>query len=124
MFTKIWPYLSTKDRPLSIFLDRPVSCMTLRYDTDELFSTTEAVPSRHDIFWPLFEFYSKNDFFELTLSWKGKLERWLSSMLERSFQQHDLASIEKNLETSFQHKIFQLNDLSNCRFQLHVFLFS
>ena len=32
------------------------------------------------------------------------------------------SSINKNLEKTFRHKTFQLNDFSNCSFQLHTWL--
>ena len=41
-------------------------------------------------------------------------------MLERSFQRNDFLCINKNLESSFQLKTFELHDLSNDPFQLHA----
>ena len=41
--------------------------------------------------------------------------------LERIFQQNDLLYINENLERTFPYKTFQLNDLSNCSFQLYAY---
>ena len=50
----------------------------------------------------------------------GKIVKLESFNLERNFQLNDLPCINKNLERPFQHKTFQLNDLSNYSFQLHT----
>ena len=50
----------------------------------------------------------------------GKDIKLGSFKLEKRFQLKDVQCINENLKSSFQHKTFQLNDLSNCSFQLHM----
>ena len=50
----------------------------------------------------------------------GKIIKLESFMLEKSFQILVYTWKIVQLETSFQYKTFQLDDLSKCPYQLHV----